>query len=288
MNCSVLIKTIGVVAGCALLASAIPAEAATILISDNFVGEGPLNGRQSPARINPSDTWTAANDTVFALGGSGLATTAGSPGSIAYANFTPDVNNVYRLSADVNVDAIAANGYLAIGFQSSLGSNQTGDPTTTANGNGNIRAPFIILQRNATGADANVDVYISHVSGNSGNILAINRPAVAGTHRIALELDTTSGNANGEGWKLTSYLDGTLLPSSAGATAGVDGVFTYPTGGIHALSNSNPATFHHVTVAGVNASGGAITNFELSIVPEPSALAAIGLLFGAAARRRRM
>jgi len=240
------------------------ASAATVIYSDNFThAAGALNGNTVQTSSGTDGgtlnaTWTA--NTNFTYSGAGLLNSVGSASAYYYANLalTPVTGKVYTLTVDMD-PANGASGsiFLAAGFASS---------NATSNTSFSGRNPWVAYATNGTGkAYSSGTTQYGTTFGTAGS--------VSNPIRLTLTLNTTTAL-----WS-TSY---SVLDLTTSTILGT-GSNTYTT---------NPTiTSVYVGNVGIQPTNSTFDNFQLSVVPEPSAFALFGiglLVLSWQARARRM
>lgn len=246
----------------ATIALAASQAAAAVIYQENFSRTGAaLNGKAvGPTAAN----WAAGsayldNGTVGTVVGSAT-------GQAAHLPFAPQSGTVYTLKASI-LNTFAD--WIGVGFFPALPSGGSWTATNSAMRHSNANGyAWGLTRNNATANDQeffngnNTNNPLAGVNGDLVNPLA----AVD----VKIVLDTTAAT-----WTATYFLNGvqrgTTQALPAGANTGIGGV------GFSRTSNGSAGT------------GGVVSNFELSVVPEPAAfsLAAVGMIGAVAASRRR-
>lgn len=246
----------------AMLSLAASHAAAAVIYQENFSGTGAaLNGKA----VGPTAANWAAGPVYLDNGAVG--TVVGSAtGQAAHLPFAPKAGNVYTLKATV-LNTFAD--WIAVGFLPATPSGGSWTVTNASMRHSNASAYAWGLTRN--NASANDQEFFNGI--NTTNPLAgVNGDLVNPQAPVDFKivLDTKAAT-----WTATYFLNGiqrgTTQNLPAGANTGIGGV------GFSRTSNTTAGT------------GGVVSNFELSVVPEPAALslAAVGMIGAVAASRRR-
>lgn len=255
-----VLSTIWAVAMVLLLA---PAAMAATLFMDNFDGfGGPLNGT-TPDVTTGGEVWEAGSSWLDD-GIAGTTVAGGPDGQAAHLGFTPQAGLIYTAEA-----TILNNNSNWIGFGFLPTAPASGDWTQTSFSVRHSNAPGYawLLTRSSTGNDQEGFLGGGTGGGQSWNGDNAN-PANPVTVKVVL--NTMAANWTAE-WSING------VPKGAGpvayAAAGNPGI-----GGIG---------FSHDRSASAN-NGGAISNFSLTVVPEPTAglLTLLGLVALASLRKR--
>jgi len=245
----------------AVLAAGLCGAVAQILYQDDFSGTGgALNGASTDIG---SGTWVAGG-TWLDDGTAGTTVAAGPTGEAAWLPFSPANGYVYTAVA-----TILNNQPNWVGFGFLPASPAGGDWTVTDFSVRHSNAPGYgwMLTRNSTGNDQEGFLGGGTLGGQSWNG-DVTDPTVP--IDISIVLDTTAAN-----WSVEWFING----SSQGAPVAYGGIGNPGIGGIG---------FSHDRNAEANA-GGQLSFFELSVVPEPTTFALLGLgsLALVMARKRR-
>lgn len=251
---------ISALAICALVAWSCPASAA-IIFSDTFSNDGALTG--SVPTIRPgSETWTS----VSTVAGGKLDVAAITSSYIAW---TPQANQIYRLSVDVTSSGTttSTSTYAGLGFFGSSVSTG-GTYATSAN------TPWAFVRTGSTTSTSIGDTAFRPLgvttSDQNTNLTVTN------TMNLGLVLNTNDTSVTvGTQWSLSFFVNGVQRGST----------FTYS-------DTESAALLTAITSIGLTGatSGNTVSydNFVLETIPEPSHLmlsaSALGLL---AIRRRR-
>ena len=239
-------RVILVAVALALCASTTTAQ---IIYQDNFNGAGdPLNGASLDIG---AATWTTGSDWLD--DGTAATTVAASAnGQAAWLPFTPVGGLVYTATA-----TILNNQPNWIGFGFLPASPPGGDWTVTdfSVRHSNAGGYAWFLTRNSTGQSQQAfnGPSTSNATGISGDIVDPTQPVT-----ISLVLDTTAATWTAQ-YFLNGVQQGGVFDLAATANTGIGGI-----------------GFSHDRSATANA-GGTLSAFTLSAVPEPSALALLGL-----------
>jgi hypothetical protein len=246
----------------AMLSLAASHAAAAVIYQESFGGSGAaLNGKA----VGPTAANWAAGPVYLDNGAVG--TVVGSAtGQAAHLPFAPKAGNVYTLKATI-LNTFAD--WIAVGFLPATPSGGSWTVTNSGMRHSNAGGYAWGLTRN--NATANDQEFFNGI--NTTNSLAgvngdLVNPQAAVDFQIVLD-------TKGATWTATYFLNGvqrgTTQNLPAGANTGIGGV------GFSRTSNASAGT------------GGVISNFELSVVPEPTsmALGVLGIVVvGASARRR--
>jgi hypothetical protein len=247
----------------AIVAAATSHAAAAVIYQESFAGAGgALNGKAAgPTAAN----WAAGP--VY-LDNGAVGTVVGSAtGQAAHLPFAPQTGKVYTLKATI-LNTFAD--WIAVGFFPALPAGGDWTVTNASMRHSNGSAYAWGLNRNHPTAN-NQEFFsglntANPLTGVNGDLVD---PLAPVDYKIVL--DTTAAT-----WTATYFLNGvqrgTTQALPAGANTGIGGV------GFSRTSNTTAGT------------GGVISNFELSVVPEPASLA-LGMLgltaAGALGRRKR-
>jgi hypothetical protein len=212
-----------------------PVASAAVIYQDNFNRTGNLNGSASPTIAEQGVTWNSAN---WETDGSAAKPTAA--GYMAILPFTPATGNVYTLSASMNpTSPTGSSSWFALGF---TGRGATDNWLSGAQNSASIFArvsnneyPDFYAQGPGTGGIGNLGSYTDGVA-----------------HLYSITLDTTA--LNSANWTASYSVDGTQVIA--------------PT-----LLGYNPVIEY--VGFGAAATGGTISNFSLTAVPEPSTYALV-------------
>ncbi len=228
---------------------ALPASADITIYSDNFDGIGlSLNG--SSVDVG-NQNWQAGG--AFLDNGAVNTVVGTAVGNAAFLPFSPLSGTVYTASATI---VNPYGDWIGFGFFSALPVNG-GDWTGTTFGQRHSNSGYAwLLDRNLAG-QSDQQAFLGYGTGNSigainGDLFDSSAPLT-----ISIVLDTTTAN-----WSAEFILNGNS-----------QGVFSFPSadnpgiGGIGFSRTSN----------GSSGTGGTISGFTLTQVPEPSALALLGL-----------
>lgn len=246
---------------CAIVAWSGPASAA-IIFSDTFSNNGDLNG--SAPTIRPgTETWTSTSTVAGGSANVGAITSS-------YLAWTPQQNQIYRLSVDVTSSGVSttASTYAGFGFFGSSVTTGGTYATTSAN------TPWAFLRTGNTTTTAIGDTAFRPLGATTSD--RDTNHTVTNTVALALVLNTNDTSATaGTQWSLSFYSNGV----QRGPT------YTYT----DAESTALLAAITSIGLTGAT-TGNSVSydNFVLETIPEPSSLmlsaSALGLL---AIRRRR-
>jgi hypothetical protein len=231
----------------------IPAQAVTVLYSDDFSGDGTANlNSTTPDTTIGTNTWSA--NTNIKDDGSVAALTTNSDRAAGLA-FTPTVGNVYTLSATLAAPTggrTASSPWFAFGFTDALNTGSIPDATFTS--------WMLWRTDNAGTTSGDINLFLGLGTGNgfSGNPVAT---GVTGTQTLSIVLDTTTTL-----WSV-EWFQGASSLGSMDYTA-------------------NP-TISNLFIAGNAGTGFDIDTLSLTVVPEPSTALLGGLGMLALLRRRR-
>jgi hypothetical protein len=236
---------------------------AAVIYSDNFDFTGSLDGR-TPTITTDGNQWTASTASSTPSTGSydgdgSVVDRTGTDGTRAYLPFSPDTGTVYTLKAEIS--HTGNNSWMTLGF----GPSSPGNDAFFNNGG----ISSLLLR-----ANGDADWFEGPGTGGagiSGDGTPISGFTVDTFYEFELVLDTT-----GSQWTVDAFAAGSQLDLN-GAAAGLT----------HTWS-SNP-TIGSVMLTSNGEAKGSYDNFELTVIPEPSAglLALLGLLPLLAIRRRR-
>lgn len=234
--------TLLAVMGASLLAAATVHAAPVTIYSDNFSRTGGLDGSAPDVR---SGSYGGSSAATWIAGGNW--TVDGSQAKAIYAptaalSFTPETGRVYTLSATIN--STAANQWLAMGFSSLSG----GKAENAAYYDSLVAPqPWVLVQTSGTGHDS----FLAGLTGGGSLGDAANPVAVQ------IILDTQPALWTVE-WKINGG-------TQRNATYATNPTINYVSLGASAGAGNNTA--------------GYVDNFMLTteVVPEPSALALLGL-----------
>lgn len=235
-----------------------PAHAATTIYQDNFTGLSTVDlGGQAPTVRPGTEVWQALAGSIdttggpFRANGAALAEVGG-----VYLPFTPTVGKIYTLSASIDRDATTPINWITVGFKVDLtGSSFTGGGMGT-----------VLIRGDGYTPNGNSE------DGNTFNGLATDGPNGAfnfdndGVNVIDIVFNTQ--NANSALWTMEYFIGGTSV-----AGPGVAGTGNYE-------------NIKHVGFS-QNNTPGTISNFSLTVIPEPSAALLGGLGSLLLLRRRR-
>lgn len=212
---------------------------------------GTLGGTLNATWLSP--VGATSGTPVFNYSGSGTlnVTTDFANGYYVFLPLTLQTGLIYTLTVDIDPTNAASNNLLAAGFANN---------TTTANSAQGGNSPWVRYSRRGTGTVQNG----STVLGGFGSDVGTSDPI-----RVTLTLNTTAA-AYETTWSILNLTTSTVIGT---------GSFTYL---------SNP-TVVSVFLNSAN-SDGSFDNFQLSAVPEPSAMAFVALSSGLMMifRRRRL
>lgn len=242
-----------------------PATMAATVFMDNFDGiGGPLNGT-TPDVTTGGEKWEAG-DTWFDDGRANTTVASSANGQAAHLGFTPAAGQIY--TAEATILNTSAN-WIGFGFLPTAPA--SGDWTQTSFSVRHSNAPgfaWLLNRNNPSANDQEGFLGGGTAGGQSWNGDNVN-PANPVTVKIVL-------NTKGTNWTAEWSLNG--VPKGSGpvayAAVGNPGI-----GGI-GFSHDRSATANN---------GGVISNFSLTVVPEPTAgLMAIFGLIGFVALRKRV
>ena len=246
----------------ATIALAASQAAAAVIYQENFSGTGAaLNGKAvGPTAAN----WAAG--AVYLDNGTVGTVVGTATGQAAHLPFAPQSGTVYTLKATV-LNTFAD--WIAVGFFPAVPSGGSWTATNASMRHSNASAYAWGLTRN--NATANDQEFFNGIN-TTNPLTGVNGDLVSPLAAVDVKivLDTTAAT-----WTATYFLNGvqrgTTQNLPAGANTGIGGV------GFSRTSNTTAGT------------GGVVSNFELSVVPEPAALslAAVGMIGAVAASRRR-
>jgi hypothetical protein len=226
---------------------------AVVIYQESFTGAGgPLNGKA----VGPTAANWKAGPVFLDNGAVGAVVSTSATGQAAHLPFTPQAGKVYTLKATIlntNPD------WIAVGFMP-VGTDWTLQNASMRHSNSGAYA-WGLTRNHPTNNDQEFFNGINTTNipaGVNGDLVSPQAPV-----NFQIVLDTTNAT-----WTAAYYLNGVQRGPTqnlvAGANSGIGGV---------GFSRTNNATA---------TSGGTISNFELSVVPEPASLT-LGLLGLAAA-----
>lgn len=236
----------------ALALAMAPAQAVTVIYSDDFSGSSGtnLNG-QAPDTRPGTETWTASTTAAQWRANGSIAAGSGQIRS-AFLPFMPTVGKVYTLSLTINSTNNNTD-WLGMGF--TQGANTTADFFGTTNNAG----PWLF----DVGNSGNTTTLLG--AGTTGSTPGLDGSlAVTGTniqHSYSIVLDT-----NPTLWTATWFRDDVEIRTAAYTT--------------------NP-TINHIGITRFSTGAGTVDNLSLTVVPEPSSVLLGGLGLLALLRRRR-
>jgi hypothetical protein len=208
---------------------------AAVIYQDDFNRTGVLNGSASPTIAEQGVTWFSAN---WETDGSAAKPTAA--GWMAILPFTPATGNVYTLSASMNPTSPAGSpNWFALGFTG------RGATDNWFGGAQNSASIFARVSNNAY-----PDFYAQ--GPGTGGIGNLGNYADGVAHLYSITLDTT--DLDPANWTASYSVDGTQV--IAPTALGYNPVIEY-------------------VGFGADATGGTISNFSLTAVPEPSTYALV-------------
>jgi hypothetical protein len=246
--------TILAVVLCALSAS----EAAVGYLDPLDGGDVTLTGTAPEDRGGTgSADWTANSDGVFRANGN-VDGGVGADG--VFLPFTPTSGYIYTLSADVNTTSGNGNTarFITLGFAQSNGNDQFGDPAVTGYGT--------MLVRENRGAAQGRSFPGSRAIGDYTNF-----ETTAGAQELRIVLDAQDGISTN--WTMAFYSDnGSGMTLRNGPTK---------------VDNGDYGDIRYVGFTRLDGDG-TVSNFELSVIPEPASLWMVGLGMAALMGRRRL
>jgi MYXO-CTERM domain-containing protein len=242
-------------AGLALMI--IPAQAVTVLYSDDFSGDAADNlNSTTPDTTIGTNTWSA-NTGIKADGSAAEGATT--LDQSAYLAFSPVDGKIYTLSATLSQPTGNATGskWFAVGFTAD-NVNTVGLQSAT-----NLAAPWVLWR--AAGADDAGSAIRAFLGTNTANSQTIDPELFpTGTQTLTIVLDTTADQ-----WSAEWFLGNTSIGEAAFAV------------------DTNP-TINYVGFGRNDGAGIDLSSFSLTeAVPEPSAALLGGLGLLALLRRRR-
>lgn len=237
--------------GLALLA--LPIHGATIYSETFTTGGATALNASSPDVTTGGNTWTASewlqNGTITA---SGTGTTNDDG---AYLAFTPTIGKIYTLSATMTAPTGGAtNGWIGLGFAASNGNNNI---SLTANN----ASPWMLWRPNPAASGQTANDVVSFTG--AGAVGSASEGVFTGTQTLTIVLDTMVDLA----WKAEWFVGSSSVRT-------------------HTFTDVNPV-INYVGLARENGQTSTISNFSLTVVPEPSAALLGGLGLLALLRRRR-
>jgi hypothetical protein len=216
-----------------------PVASAAVIYQDDFNRTGNLNGSASPTIAEQGVTWSSAN---WETDGSAAKPTAA--GWMAILPFTPATGNVYTLSASMNPTSPAGSpSWFILGF--------TGRGATDSWLAGS--APNQSSASVAARVSNNDYPDFYTLGPGSSGITSLGNYADGVAHLYSITLDTTA--LNSANWTVSYSVNGNqvIAPTALGY---------------------NPV-IEYVGFGSGDATGGTISNFSLTVVPEPSTYALV-------------